>query len=192
MHKVFKGLLVLIIAMSWFEDIDRWFKRIHKYFEELEREMEEEMERIMRGVAPEEGRRGRAGPRYYYYGFEITIGPDGKPRIREFGNVRPRGERPVVEEDIEPLTDVIEEEDTIKVIMDMPGVDKEKISIRVSDDGRKLIVSARDTDRRYYKEVELPTEVDPSQSKATYRNGVLTVELKKKNVSKRGFEIKVE
>ncbi len=76
--------------------------------------------------------------------------------------------------------------------MDMPGVDKDKISIRVSEDGKKLIISARNSDRKYYKEVELPAEVDPSQSKATYRNGVLTVELKKKSSGKRGFEIKVE
>ncbi len=181
--------------MSWFEDIDNWFKRIQKYFEELEREMEEDMERVMRGAAPEEEeekRGGKAKPKYYYYGFEISIGPDGKPRIKEFGNVRPKGERPIIEEDIEPLTDVIEEEDSIKVIVDMPGVDKDKISIRVSDDGRKLIISARNGDRKYYKEVDLPTEVDPNQSKATYRNGVLTVELKKKNTGKKGFEIRVE
>jgi hypothetical protein len=43
--------------MSWFEDIDNWFKRIQKYFEELEREMEEEIDRMMRGVAPEEEER---------------------------------------------------------------------------------------------------------------------------------------
>lgn len=182
--------------MSWFEDIDNWFKRIQKYFEELEREMEEDMERMMRGTAPEEEeekRSGKAKPKYYYYGFEISIGPDGKPRIKEFGNVRPRGERPIIEEDIEPLTDVIEEEDSVKVIMDMPGVDKDKISIRVSDDGRKLIISARNSDRKYYKEVDLPVEVDPNQSKATYRNGVLTVELKKKSTGKKGgFEIRVE
>ncbi len=90
------------------------------------------------------------------------------------------------------MTDVIEEEDSIKVVMDMPGVDKDKISIRVTEDGKKLIISARDTDRKYYKEVDLPAEVDPSQSKATYRNGVLTVELKKKSTKKSGFEIKVE
>ncbi len=73
-----KGLLRLYCfcsCMSWFEDIDNWFKRIQKYFEELEREMEEEMERMMRGVTPEEERRGgRARPKYYYYGFEISIG----------------------------------------------------------------------------------------------------------------------
>ncbi|MFB6471219.1 MAG: archaeal heat shock protein Hsp20 [Vulcanisaeta sp. AZ3] len=178
--------------MSWFEDIDNWFKRIQRYFEELEREMEREMESTMRNIVPEEGGANKGKPRYYYYGFEISIGPDGKPRIKEFGNVRPKGEKPIVEEDIEPLTDVIEEEDSIKVVMDMPGVDKDKISIKISEDGKKLIISARNGDRRYYKEIELPTEVDSTQSKAAYRNGVLTVELKKKSTGKKGFEIKVE
>src|SRR3712207_6892139 len=25
----------------------------------------------------------------YYYGYQITVGPYGKPKVREFGNVRP-------------------------------------------------------------------------------------------------------
>jgi HSP20 family protein len=25
----------------------------------------------------------------YYYGYQITVGPDGKPHVREFGNIRP-------------------------------------------------------------------------------------------------------
>jgi len=169
-------------------DIDRWFKRWMRFFEELEREMEEEINRVMRGI--QHG--GRRTPGYYYYGFEITLGPDGKPIVREFGNVRPRGERPVIQEDIEPLTDVIEEGDSIKVIMDVPGVDKDKISIRVSEDGKKLFVQAKGDSRSYYKEVELPAEVDPNNSRAAYRNGVLTVELRKKSSTRRGFEIKVE
>jgi HSP20 family protein len=169
-------------------DIDRWFKRWMRFFEELEREMEEDMNRLMRGIRQE----GRRSPGYYYYGFEITVGPDGKPIVREFGNVRPRGEKPIIQEDIEPLTDVIEESDSIKVIMDMPGVDKDKMSIRVSEDGRKLFVQAKGDGRSYYKEVELPADVDPGNSKATYRNGVLTVELKKKSSQRRGYEIRIE
>ncbi len=83
-----KGLLRLfysLCCMSWFEDIDNWFKRIQRYFEELEREMEEEMERMMRGVTPEEeeGKRGgKVRPRYYYYGFEISIGLMGNRELR--------------------------------------------------------------------------------------------------------------
>ncbi len=181
--------------MSFIEDFERWMRRIMKFFEEMEREMLEEFERLEK-----EPRRFFAvgKPRYYFYGFEITIGPDGKPRIREFGNIRPRivaeGEKPVIEvqEDIEPLTDVIEEDDKIRVIVDLPGVNKEDIKVTVTEDGRKLIISARGEDRKYYKEIDLPAPVDPEKAKATYRNGVLTVELEKKENKRRGVDIKVE
>ena len=176
--------------MSIFDSIDKWFQRWRKFFEEIEKEMEREFEEFLRGV--ERGPRiGR--PKYYYYGFEISIGPDGKPRIKEFGNIRPReGTRPIIQEEIEPLTDVIEEEDKIKIVMDLPGVNKEDIKVRISEDGKKVIVSAKSEDRRYYKEVDLPAKVDPSSAKATYRNGVLTIDLEKVEKTKKGFDIKVE
>ncbi|NPB00120.1 MAG: Hsp20/alpha crystallin family protein [Crenarchaeota archaeon] len=185
--------------MSFMEDFERWMKRVMKFFEEMEKEMLAEFERLER-LSREPARFFAVGkPRVYYYGFEITIGPDGKPRIREFGNIRPRiveaGEgKPIIEvqEDIEPLTDVIEENDKIKVIMDMPGVNKDNIKVTITEDGRKLIVSAKGEDRRYYKEVELPAPVDPTKAKATYRNGVLTIELEKKEKKQKGVDIKVE
>ncbi len=27
----------------------------------------------------------------YYYGYEMTIGPNGKPHVKEWGNVKPKG-----------------------------------------------------------------------------------------------------
>ncbi len=177
--------------MSFFEDFDKMWKRLRKFFEEMEREMFEDFERMFKEFEKRPFM-GPGKPRYYYYGFEISIGPDGKPRVREFGNIRPReGTKPIIQEEVEPLTDVIEEEDKIKVVMDLPGVNKEDIRIRVSEDGKKVIVSATD-DRKYYKEIDLPAIVDPSKSKATYRNGVLTIELEKKEKKKGGFEIKIE
>lgn len=183
--------------MSFFEDFDKWWKRLRKFFEEMEREMFEDIERMFKEFEKRPfmlpGK-----PKYYYYGFEITIGPDGKPRIREFGNIRPRilegEEKPkiVVQEEIEPLTDVIEEEDKIRIVMDLPGVNKDDIRITVSEDGKKVIVQARSEDRKYYKEIDLPAIVDPSKAKATYRNGVLTIELEKREKKKKGFDIKVE
>ena len=175
--------------MSEFDDFDRWWNRLKKFMDSFETEIEKEMDELFKQT--ERQQRGSKRPNMYYYGFEITMGPDGKPIVREFGNVKPWTERgsPVVSEDIEPLTDVFDDGDKIKVVMDMPGIDKEKIKIKV--DGDKLIVSAEGSDRRYYKEVKLPANVDASKAKATYRNGVLTIELTKKN-GKNGFEIEVQ
>lgn len=47
--------------------------------------------------------------------------------------------------------------------------------------------------RKYYKEVELPDEVDPKIGKAKYTNGVLEVVLTKINVKKTsGESIQIE
>ena len=176
--------------MSWFEDFDEWFKKWRKFVEEFEREVEKEIEDTLRPLSEKQSaKKGKSN--VYYYGFEITMGPDGKPKIKEFGNVRPWG-RPLVSEESEPLTDVYEEEDTVKVIMDMPGVDKDDINISIEPGGRTLVVEAKGSDRSYRKELQLPTEVDASKAKATYKNGVLTIELPKKNKGSRGTKIKVE
>ncbi len=183
-----------------------WSRRRRRYdpFDELFRELDEILYRFMRDVewfsrefeeASEGARVHREyrviGP--YVYGFRITIGPDGKPQIEEFGNVRRIQGRPVISEEREPLVDVFEEEDGVVVIAELPGVDKEKINCSVSEDKKKLIIRASNHGRKYYKEVELPVEVDPSSAKASYKNGVLEVRLKKiKKKEKKGFIIKVE
>ena len=128
----------------------------------------------------------------YVYGFRIFIGPDGKPKIEEFGNVRRISGKPVISEEREPLVDVFEEGDEIVVIAELPGVDKDKINIKVGDNMRKLVIRASDTNRKYYKEIELPAKVDPKSAKANYRNGVLEIKLRKVKAEEKGFEIKVE
>ena len=163
---------------------------IFDLFDEMIREMEEEMERFEREfmrLAKEEGSKVY-GP--YVYGFRITIGPDGVPKIEEFGNVRNYKGKPIISEEREPLVDVIEKGDEIRVVAEVPGVSKDQIKVKVT--GKKLIIQAQGEDRKYYKEVELPTEVDEKSAKASYNNGVLQVILKKKQTEEGGTEIKVE
>ena len=162
------------------------FDDILREFEREVMELEEELASMIRR-AP-----GVRGP--YYYGIRITIGPDGVPRIEEFGNIRRgRGGRPEIREEIEPLVDVIEHEDEIWVVAELPGVDKDKIKVRATED--KVIIKA-EGERKYYKVVELPAKVDPKSAKASYKNGVLEVKLKKVEAKKKeeeeGFEVKVE
>lgn len=99
---------------------------------------------------------------------------------------------------IVPLYELNETPEEYVVTVDLPGVEKEKIDLRVSE--RKLYVKAPCSSivaRRkafnkplnYVLEISLPGEVDVSSAKARLKNGVLIVNLKK--VSK-GFTIKVE
>mgnify|MGYP001772525229 CR=1 FL=1 len=164
---------------------------IFDLFDEMIREMEEEIERFEREfmrVGSEESGTKVYGP--YVYGFRITVGPDGKPKIEEFGNVKSYKGKPIISEEREPLVDVIEKGDEVRVVAEVPGVSKDQIKVKVT--GKKVIIQAQGEDRKYYKEVELPAEVDEKSAKATYNNGVLQVTLKKKETPESGTEVKIE
>ncbi len=90
----------------------------------------------------------------------------------------------------EPLVDTIDENGTIKVVAEVPGVGKEDVNLECAES--VLIISVDTENRKYYKEVELPSTVDPESAKASYRNGVLEVTLTKKHVKPKGQKIKIE
>jgi len=171
-------------------------KSIFDIFDDLLREIEEEFQDFIREIerfgVPKEEIKEFKSP--FVYGFRITIGPDGVPKIEEFGNIRRRrGTKPSIteiSEEREPLVDVLDEDDKVRIIAEMPGVEKERIKLRVQD--RKLIIKASNGHRKYYKEVDLPAEVDIKKAKATYRNGVLEIEIPKVKSRGGGFEIKIE
>ncbi|MEM0380358.1 MAG: archaeal heat shock protein Hsp20 [Desulfurococcaceae archaeon] len=178
---------------------DWWFRRWRRYVDELIREMEEDLDRILREFEEErirrpfrEWERGEKTIGPYIYGYRIYIGPDGRPHIEEFGNVKKSRGRPIIMEEREPLVDVLENPDEITVVAELPGVEKDNIKIEVSEDKKKLVIKASDTNRKYYKEIDLPSEVEPDSAKANYKNGVLEVKLKKIKKERKGFEIKIE
>lgn len=198
--------------MSWDEDFERWFRRkmrrpfsrgwffhdIDEMLRDIEEMMNKELKeftsRIPKDYVREHklpnGRKIREwGP--FVYGYSMTIGPDGKPVIREFGNVQPSRRGPLIKEEREPLVDVINTDSEIKVVAELPGVDKKDIKLHALDD--ILTISVNTSDRKYYKEVKLPTEVKPKDAKTSYKNGVLEVTLQKAKKRKpKGEPIRIE
>ncbi|WP_338603487.1 archaeal heat shock protein Hsp20 [Sulfolobus tengchongensis] len=168
-----------------FDLMDEWIKEMEEEFERIEKEFMRSFRSGGEGVR-------QFGP--YVYGFRITVGPDGVPKIEEFGNVKKVKGKPMISEEREPLADVIEKDKEIKVVVEVPGVNKDNIKVKITDNGRKLIITAKSEDRQYYKEIELPAEVDEKSAKASYKNGVLEVTLQKKNVTSAdsGVEVKIE
>jgi HSP20 family protein len=69
--------------------------------------------------------------------------------------------------------DVHEEDDQLRVVADLPGVEKEAINLKC--DGEVLTVAAASDRREYEERVRLPTTVDEHSASATYNNGVLEV-----------------
>lgn len=170
-------------------EYDDWWKRVRKFLEDIDKMFDEMFREAMHAPFEERGKRKQYGP--YIYGFSITVGPDGIPRIREWGNIRPGPIRPIISETIEPFTDILEEDDVIKVIVDMPGVEKEDIKIEATE--RTITISAERGDRKYFKKVNLPKPIKPETARAQYRNGVLTITAEKIEKKKgKGVSIKVE
>ena len=76
-----------------------------------------------------------------------------------------------------PLIDVFQDQNTITIIVEIAGFNKETFKIDVKD--QKLTLSAKENNRRYYKSLNLPKEVVPNAMLTKYNNGVLQIKLKK-------------
>ena len=91
---------------------------------------------------------------------------------------------------IAPPVDIFENEDSLIVVADLPGVDKDGVDIRVDDDILTIKGNAKYTQQanalrqeftleNYYRQFQLSDEVDQSKISAESKNGVLTVILPK-------------
>lgn len=80
-------------------------------------------------------------------------------------------------EEKEPIVDVFEEENHINVTAELPGIEEKDIKLKIEDN--LLTISADTPEKKYYKEVKLPTSVEKDSVESKYRNGVLEVKLKK-------------
>jgi len=126
---------------------------------------------------------GASGP--VYYGYTMTVGPDGKPVIQEYGNVKPdtlptasscgcasHSQEPIAEKR-EPLIDTLvdDKEQTLKIVAEMPGVEKTDVSV-VVDEGI-IHIDAEHGEKNYHVNVPIQHKVESDSPKATYTNGIL-------------------
>ncbi len=177
----FERFLRRFFGKSPFEDFFREFNNmIRKFMRDLEEIEFPTHEEYMR----------RKPFKSYVYGFSITIGPDGKPIIKEFGNIRPSSMGVITKEEWEPLSTVYSEEDKIRVIVDLPGAKRETIKISATE--KDVEIHAEAEDRKYFKRIELPEEVIPDSAKARYNNGILEITFERKKKERRKKEITVE
>ena len=184
--------------------IDIWGTRSPRFgrsiFEEMDREFAEaedmlsRMFRTVREIGPSTAAGTGTATEYpYYYGYQLTVGPDGKPKIREFGNVRPAAKGLVEQTGVrQPLVDTAlnEKENILTVTAEMPGVDKENIQVNLA--GQYVTIHAEKGDKKYH--TDIPVNVDVGDSaKAVYINGILELKIKLKDAPKqKGKAIKVE
>ena len=150
------------MTMFFDDEFDRIFKRMSQSFFNIDDIFEE-----FKG-------KDSAGP--FYYGYTMTVGPDGKPVVKEYGNIKP-GLLPTAETR-EPIVDTIvdEKEKLVKLVAEMPGVEKTDVKIVVQD---KIVdLSAEHGEKKYHAKVPIKYKVDENSAKASYKNGILELVFK--------------
>lgn len=129
------------------------------------------------------------GPDVKTYGYTMWQGPDGVKHVKEFGNsdsrmnaIGPSGK--------EPFTDVSEEKDVVRVVAEIPGVQKQDIDL--SCNGNVLGIKVDTPGREIEKDLALPCDVDVNSAHAEYNNGLLEVTLNKVSPSVEGKKIDIQ
>lgn len=172
--------------------MDEFMKEMEKMFGESMKELEGKVPKeLVREIKlPDGSVRKEWGP--FVYGYSVTIGPEGKPVFREFGNVKPSltGGKLSLRDEREPLIDVISSDDEVKVIAEIPGVSKENIKVTAAENN--ITLDTETPERKYHKETELTDTIDPNSAKSTYKNGILEITFKRKKKKESGVSIKVE
>jgi len=192
------GGLLDIDPLRAYEEMENEMSRIFGQFSDIQTNAPEE---LVREYQTADGAKVReVGP--LVYGYSMTIGPDGKPKVREFGNIKSNGQgtlsasvgkaaRPQISSEREPLVDVNSNDKEVKVVLEIPGVKKEDIRINAHDGA--VEVTASNPQRKYHKTIDLPQDANTETAKSKYHNGVLEITFgKKENAKPKGKEIKIE
>jgi len=166
-------------------DMFRNEDEFYRIFNAMERMMEKALRRMPTSIKPGSS---------FVRGYNIHIGPDGKPRIQEFGNYpkKTSSGSAGLSEEREPLVDIIENHNNVAITVEVPGVEKEDIDLDVKEE--KLEIKVNRPGRKYHKIIDLPCNVKPKTTKATYKNGILDIEIEKKEKgnNKGGYKANIE
>lgn len=179
---------------SWFPDIDEMMKEMEKMMQEAFKNVEQQVPKnLIKERKLDDGSIVREmGP--IVYGYSVKIGSDGKPEVRKFGNINAfpnlLGGGLAVKEEREPLVDIIKGKDELRVVAEVPGVNKQ--DLRLTADENSLTIESLTGQPRYHKRVELPEIVDPKTAKSTYKNGILEVSFNLKGKGISGVSINID
>ena len=164
-------------------------KEFEQIFEEMKRMIEstsfqEMIEKILHDTL--------GSNKHFIHGLNINILPIVRPKPEHFSNrplKNPQGNKISSEED-EPLPDIIKGDKEVTVTVEIPGVEKEDVDLKATEHTLEIIVN--NPKRKYHKLLKLQCSIKPKMVKATYKNGVLDVVMKrKKRKSDAGYKLTI-
>ena len=145
------------------------------------------------------------------FGYSMRVGPDTdyQPEVRQWGNLNefrqkqglPKLEWPFMKDKIPQIqseassnyfVDVIEEDDAIKIIAEIPGFVKEDLTIEVTGDNKEILLQGKTDSREINQVIKLPSSIDPKQTKSTMLNGILEIRSKKQKTSEKRHKLRID
>ncbi len=122
----------------------------------------------------------------------------GRPTSRR---LLPSGERGAIvpAENREPFIDLMENDKEITATAEMPGLEKQDIKINVTEDRLEISAETKQEEKKeekgyiyrerrsgsYYRAISLPSPVNPDNSKASYKDGILEIKMPKTEIKKK-------
>ena len=177
-------------------------------FSNLFRSFEEELNTLMRSGSSE---LSESGP--ITYGYSVRIGPDTnyQPEVRQWGNLNDyRRKQGLPELEIssrrlsetqlpaasattsERFIDFIDENNHLKVVVEVPGFTKETLVIDIDEDGSEISLTGTSDSRELNELIKLPSKIEVKSIKSTVNNGVLEIRGKKIKNSSQKFRVKID
>jgi HSP20 family protein len=158
-----------------FEDLKNDFeeefeRQTEQIFRELEQKMSENLKNENNNYSDKIGT--------FVYEFSINIEKNNKPKIKKIKHIKSVSEAKSFLEDLhsnEELIDILENEKEFKIILEMLGIKKSEIKIRVTEDS--IIVFTEN--KKYLKKISMPKKIKPNLVKSTYNNGILEINVRK-------------
>lgn len=166
-----------------FHDVDDFYKKLTK---KMFKDMENIEEALRNGelegewdIKPIE----ESGVKGYVARGRFQLGDKSTPKTLKLPEQ-------IKDEVREPLTDVFQDKDNVKIYMELPGVEKDDIQLNVTDEHVEIKA------KNFFKTVDLPTkDVEFDKAVANYKNGVLEVtipKMKKSATKEQKRTIKIE
>ena len=146
------------------------------------------------------------------FGYSMRIGPDTKyqPEVRQWGNLGDyREKRGLPQIDMFPrlkenpqissksftadrFVDILDEDDSLKILVEVPGFTKENLKIEIDESGLGLSLQGKADSREINQVIQLPSKIEPKLTKSTIRNGVLEIRSKKQKTTEKRHQLNIE
>jgi HSP20 family protein len=99
----------------------------------------------------------------------------------------------------QPFIDILEGDKELIATVEIPGLEKEDISITLTSDRLEISAETKKEEKKeeegyiyrerhsgkYYRAVSLPSTIDPDNAKASFKNGVLEIKMPKSEIKKK-------